>query len=211
MVPLGVCILGAVLHGIGPDWRRHCAWAALTLLGVLVLVITAAASCDPYGPGLTVLPPGVIVSVCLGWLGYELHRRKPREPSTDALLATLAAPTPSARALRPEDVLGPWQFYVDAAGSTVIVDLQARGRYRQQIVGNRGERINCPGGTWTVEGPNLELTSYRSAVRATLDRVCWFFGDWQDDLVLFAKDEPESTTMLLGLRPAAGSMDSGII
>ena len=143
------------------------------------------------------------MSVCLGWWGYRRQRSRPRESPVEMLLAALAAPVPSPRALRPEDVLGPWQFYVDAATSMVIVDLHADGRYTQVIVGNRGEQSDCPGGTWTLEGPQVELTSYRSAVRAVTDRVRWLFGDWQKELVLFAKDDPLGTRMLLGQRRTA--------
>jgi hypothetical protein len=170
------------------------------LLGVVVLAVTTMAACGPNGPGPAGFVLGVTISVCLGWLGYRVQRNMPREPSADLLLATLAAPVPSERAIGPEDVLGPWQFYVDAATSTVTIDLQADGHYRQVIVGNGGRRIDCPGGTWTLDGSYLELDSYRSAVRATTERVRWFFGDWEQDFVLFAKDDPQSETMLLGLR-----------
>jgi len=170
------------------------------LLGVLALVITTVASCRPSGPSPPVFALGVAASVCLGWWGYKVQCRGPRKSSAEMLLATLVAPAPSTRAIRPEDVLGPWRFYVDAVTSTVSVDLQADGRYTQVIVGNRGERIDCPGGRWTLEGPHVELTAYRSAVRAVTERVRWFFGDWQKDLVLFARDDPQGETMLLGLR-----------
>jgi hypothetical protein len=139
-----------------------------------------------------------------GLYWFAVQRRRPGDPSADMLLATLGASVPSARAVRPEDVLGPWRFYVDDAASTVTVDLQADGRYTQVIVGNRGQRTECPGGTWALDGPHLELTSYRSALRAVADRVRWFFGDWQKGFVLFAQDDPQSETMLLGLRHTAG-------
>ena len=84
--------------------------------------------------------------------------------------------------------------------STVTVDLQADGRYRQIIVGNGGERVEGPGGTWTLEGPHLELTSYRSAVRAVTEPVRWLFGEWERELVLFVKDDPASNRTFLSLR-----------
>jgi hypothetical protein len=173
------------------------------LLGVLLLVITTLASCRIEGPGTPAFVVGVAVSVCLGWWGYRWQRNRPRESPGELLLAMLAAPVPSRRALRPEDVLGPWQFYVAAAASTVTVDLRAEGRYTQTIVGEGGERSDGPGGTWTLDGPQVELTSYRSAIRAVTDRVRWLFGDWQKELVLFAKDDPQGTRMLLGQRRTA--------
>ena len=199
-----LCTLPPVLSWIIFDWkdrRRRYLGAVPMLLGMLLLAITTLASCGINGPGTPVFVVGVAVSVCLGWWGYKLQRSRPRESTGEMLLAMLDAPVPSPRAIRREDVLGPWQFYVDAATSMVTVDLQANGRYTQVIVGNRGERSDCPGGMWTLEGPRLELTSYRSAVRAVTDCVRWLFGDWQKELVLFAKDDPQSTRMLLGQRP----------
>ncbi len=186
------------VYGLTHGWWQHFKWASLMLLGVLVLVIVTMVSCNPNGPSLSVFPLGVAVSVCLVWLGNKVRRRRPRKSSLDTLLETIVAPVPSAHEIQPEDVLGQWRFYVDAAMSTVTIDLQADGRYTQVIISNRGEQINCPGGTWTLEAAYLDLTSYRSAVRAVTERIRWFFGDWHKDLVLFAKDDPQSETMLQG-------------
>jgi hypothetical protein len=172
------------------------------LVGAMVLAIATIASSGLNGAGPALLVTGVAVSVGLGWWGYRVQRSAVGEPPAKTLLAMLAAPVPSARAVRPEDVLGPWRFYADAAASTVTVDLGADGRYSQIIVLNRGERIDCPGGTWTLDGPYVELTSYRSALRAVTERVRWFFGDWEQHLVLFAKDDPQGAAMLLCQRGA---------
>jgi hypothetical protein len=185
------------------EWKRHCAGAIPMLLGLVLLASTTLASCGTAGPGTPAFVVGVAVSVCLGWAGYRMHRSRPRESPEEMLLAMLAAPVPSHRGIQPKDVLGPWQFYVDSATSMVIVDLQADGRYTQVIIGNRGEQSDCPGGTWALDGPQVELTSYRSAARPVTDRARWLFGDWQKELVLFAKDDPQGTRMLLGQRRAA--------
>ena len=103
-------------------------------------------------------------------------------------------------------MLGPWRFYVDAAASTVTIDLRADGRYTQVLVGNRGQQIDGPGGTWTLDGPYMELSAYRSAVRAVTERVRWFFGDWQQDWVLFVKDGLQAETMLLALKHTVGTI-----
>jgi hypothetical protein len=198
---LPLALLAFILDWGG--WRRRFPGAIPVLLGVLLLVITTLASCSSDALGIPAFVAGVAASVCLGWWGYRLQRSRLRSSLGELLLATLATPVPSPRALRPADVVGPWQFYVDAAGSMVTVDLHPDGRYTQVIVGNRGERSDCPGGTWTLEGPQVELTSYRSAVRAETDRVRWLFGDWQKELVLFAKDDPLERRMLLGLRRTA--------
>jgi hypothetical protein len=176
------------------------------LLGVLLLAITTILSCGLSGPGPALLPLGVTVSVCLCWWGYKIGRRQSRELSAEIPLATLVEPAPSARAIRPEQVLGPWRFYVDAASSTVTVDLHADGRYTQVIIDNRGQQVDCPGGTWTLDGSYVELTSYRSAAQKATQPVRWFFGDWQNDLVLFAKDDPQADTPLLAQRLTAASI-----
>jgi hypothetical protein len=117
-----------------------------------------------------------------------------------------AAPAPSARAIRPEEVLGAWRFYVDAAASTVTVTLQNDGRYTQRIAGNGGEEIQCPGGAWELDGPYLKLASYQSAARTSTADVRWSFGQREKGLVLVAKDDPQDQTPLLGLRAAAGAI-----
>lgn len=196
-------LLPPLLYGIASgweDWTQRWPGVILLLLAPLLLVIIFWASCSPTGLDTPAFVGGVAVSVVLGWWGYTRQRRGPRASPLDALLATLAAPAPSARTLRPEDILGPWQFYVDAATSMVTVDLQADGHYTQVIVGNRGERQEGPGGTWTLEGAQVELSAYRSAVRAMTDRVRWLFGEWQRELVLFAQDDPAGTKRLLGQR-----------
>ncbi len=194
------------VYGLIHGWWRHFMWASLMLLGVSVLVIMTMVLCDPNGPSLSFFPLGAAVSVCLVWLGNKARLRRPCKSPPDTLLETIVVPVPSAQVIRPEDVLGPWRFYVDAAMSTVTIDLQADGRYRQVIVGNRGEQINCPGGTWTLEAAYLDLASYRSAVRAVTENVRWFFGDWHKDLVLFAKDDPLSETMLQGRKIKAAAI-----
>ena len=190
----------AVLLAMAVAFRRRYPGALPVLLGTAALAAITIASCQPNGPGPTGFTLGIALSVALGWLGYRVQRRVPCASPSSILLATLASPLPSVRSIKPEDVLGSWQFYVDSATSTVTVDLQAHGRYRQVILGNRGERVDGPGGTWSLDGPHLELTAYRSAVRTVTERVHWFFGDWERELVLFAKDDPSSDKTFLSLR-----------
>ena len=99
---------------------------------------------------------GVAVSGGVGWLGYKLRGWIPPEPSAEPILAAVVTPTPTARALSPADVLGQWRFYVDAAASTVTIDLQPGGRYQQVIAGNSSKRNAACDGQWTLAGPNLE-------------------------------------------------------
>ncbi len=207
-VGIAVCTLLAVRYGCGDDFGQRYVGTAPVLLGMLLLAFVTMWSSSPDGPGLSVLVLGVVVSVCLGWWGCRARRRRPRESSAETLLAMLAAPVPSTTAVRPEEVWGPWRFYVDAAASTVIIDLHGDGRDTQVIVDNAGERIECPGGAWTVDGPYVELTSYRSAARKVTQDARWFFGQWEKGLVLFAKDDPQGGTTLLGLRAVTGQPSS---
>ncbi len=196
-------LLPPLLYGLASgwdEWMRRWPGVIPLLLAPLLLFGIFWAACSPAGLGTPAFVGGVAVCVSLGWWGYARQRRGPRESPVESLLATLAAPAPSGRTLRPEDVLGSWQFYVDAATSMVIVDLQPGGHYTQVIVGNRGERQEGPGGTWTLEGAQVELSAYRSAVRAMTDRVRWLFGEWQRELVLFAQDDPAGPKRLLGQR-----------
>jgi hypothetical protein len=195
MAPLVLFIPPAMLYSLILGRGRPYLGIALMIFGGFVLAISTMTSCDAYAPNTTFY--GVIASVWLGWLGFKLRHRRTCGSTAEI---PLPSPAPSARTILPEDMLGPWQFYIDAAASTVTVDLQADGRYTQAIVGFCGERTDCPGGTWTLEGPYLDLTSYRSALRNVTERVRWFFGDWQKDWILFAKDDPQTETMLLGMK-----------
>lgn len=44
---------------------------------------------------------------------------------------------------------------------------------------------------------------YRSATQGDTGRVRWFFGDCENRLVLFVKDDPQSESMLIARRAAA--------
>ena len=198
---LGMLLVGLYWLILGPGRRYR--WLVLVLLGLLGLVITTTSVCAAGGSGPAGFSFAVAASVCLGWLGYKVWRRGPPPSSAELPVATLPVPAPSARSLHPEDVAGSWCFYVDSAASTVTVDFQADGNYTETIVDNCGERIECPGGRWKLDGAHVELTSYRSTSRAVIERVRWFFGDWQKELVLFATDASEAEPPLLGLRRGA--------
>jgi hypothetical protein len=201
---LGIlCTAIITMYGSPQSWRRHFKWISLMLLGVLAFAITTIVAFRPNGFGLAIFPQGVALSACLVWLGEIARRKQPRDSSLETLLETMAAAVPSTQEIRPEDVQGEWRFYVDAAKSTVKIDLHANGRYTQIILANSGEQIDCPGGAWTLEKAYLNLESYRSATRAVTESMRWFFGDWRKELVLYAKDDPQSETMLQGRKVKA--------
>lgn len=191
--------ISAVGYGLALGGWRRLLGAALLLLGLVVLGIATIVAARVEPPAV-VLGPGVVASVGLGWWGYRMLRHAGRGFTPRVFSTMPVEPAPSSRILRPEDVVGTWRFYVDVAASTVLIELKPDGRYTQAIVANRGERIDGPGGTWTLAGPYLDLTAYRSALRAVTEPARWFFGDWQSQLVLYAKDDPQSEAMLVGLR-----------
>lgn len=130
-----------------------------------------------------------------------MFQRPGRSGATEkALWATVVAPTPTTRPVQPAEVLGKWSFYVDDNASTVTIDLRNDGRYEQTIVSNHGAPRTCPGGDWTLDGAHLTLTDYCRAAGDGGDTVRWFFGDGQDDWVLYAQDAPDADTMLLARR-----------
>jgi len=204
--PLAFLTLMGALYWFTVGLGRRYRGALLVFFAALLLAITAFASFASNGPGPPVLAGGIAISLGLGWLGYRVQRRAPREPSAEPILAALVTLAPTTRALQPDDVLGQWRFYVDVAASTVTVDLQAGGRYEQLIDSNSGERIDGPGGEWTLDGPNLELSAYRSARQGATDCVRWFFGDCQNDLILCVKDELQAETMLAARRGETGGI-----
>jgi hypothetical protein len=198
-----LCAVLAVRRGLGDDVRQRYVGVVRMLLGIVVLLIAMMVCSQADGPRPLFFTWGVVASVCLGWWGYRARRRRPPDPFAEVLLSLPTAPAASARTVEPAEVLGAWRFYVDAAASTVTIDLHGDGRYTQVIVGNGGERTECPGGAWTLDGPFVALTSYRSAAREVIQGVRWFFDEWEKELVLFAKDDPRGETTLLGLRAAA--------
>ncbi len=199
---VALCAVLAVRRGLGDDVRQRYVGVVRMLLGMVVLLTAMMVCSQVDGPRPLFFMWGVVTSVCLGWWGYRARRRRPPDPFAEMLLSLPTAPAASARTVQPAEVLGAWRFYVDAVASTVTIDLHGDGRYTQVIVGNGGERTECPGGAWTLDGPYVELTSYRSAAQKVTQGVRWFFSQWEKGLVLCAKDDPQGETTLLGLRTA---------
>jgi hypothetical protein len=208
-VPLLLFALLGALYWFTIGGGRRYLGIVVILLGALLLAVTAIVAFNLEDAGPAVLIAGTVVSLFVVWLGYQIHRRTPPELPDESVLAMLVEPIPTSRSLRPEDVLGRWRFYVDAAASTVTIDLLAGGRYEQVVASNAGDRTEGPGGQWALDGANIELSAYRSAVRGTTDRVRWFFGDCDSDLILFVKDDPEAETMLIAQRPEDVRTPSG--
>jgi hypothetical protein len=208
-VPLLLFTLLGALYWFTIGGGRRYLGIVVILLGALLLVVSTIVAFNLEDAGPAVLIGGTVASLFVVWLGYQVHRRMPPKPSDESVLAMLVEPIPTNRSLQPEDVQGRWRFYVDVAASTVTIDLLAGGRYEQVVASNAGDRTEGPGGQWTLDGANIELSAYRSAMRGTTDRVRWFFGDCDSDLILFVKDDPETETMLVAQRPEDARTPSG--
>ena len=203
---LGAPLLFVILAG-GFYWfifgrgRRYLGLLVMFFAGALLAIAGIVAYHSDYLAPLILLP-GIAVSAGVGWLGYKLRGWLPPEPSPEPILAAIIAPTPTTRALSPVDVLGQWRFYVDAAASTVTIDLQPGGRYRQAIASNSSKKNVACDGQWKLDGPNLELSAYRSATQDETGLARWYFGECEGGLILFVKDDPQAETMLVARRAA---------
>lgn len=162
---------------------RFYAWVAC---GILLLEIAPVALFS-----LHPIPLGILAGiVALGGFGFLTRHRRPKKRSVKPSPDLVGVPAPMSRPATPEDLVGEWFFYLDAVASTVKMEFRPDGSYAQTLVSNRGERTPCPGGTWALDGPRVELTGYRSAVAGTIEHVWWFFGDTPTGLGLFGKDRP---------------------
>lgn len=136
----------------------------------------------PIAIGLTGL-------AALGWWGFANRHQTPQSRSKIPR-PVLRAPTPVARPVAPGELAGVWQFYLDAASSTIRIDFRDDGTFSQAITDNRGNARQYSGGRWTQTGPALVLDGYRSASLDATGSVQWFIGDAPHGLVLFATDAP---------------------
>ena len=188
--------MGAVLstaYAFHSGRGRFYAWAACVLL-LLEIAPAAIFSMHP-------VPLGILAGVvALGGFGGLTRHRRPKERSAPRLLRPVDNPMPTSRPVTPGDLVGEWSYYVDAVASTVIVRFRADGTYGQEIVASGGGRMECPGGTWALDGPWIELTGYQSATSGTIDRVRWFFADSPAGLALFGTDRPGFQTPFHVLR-----------
>jgi hypothetical protein len=87
-----------------------------------------------------------------------------------------------------DDVVGRWQFYLDSASRTVIVNLRHDGSFTQQIIANRGGIQECPGGTWSLEGSLVHLTGYATVSGDNNQSRTWWMLDTPSGLALFGGD-----------------------
>ena len=139
---------------------------------------------------LAPLVVGVVAAVGLG--AYGLVRARYGVAGNGPSLLGAFSREPTSNAVTRDDVAGRWQFYSDAASKTVRLDFRPDGTYGQTIVDNRGQTTHCPGGTWTLFGPHVELTGYVSAREGTTESMTWWMVDGPAGLSLYGGDDPDS-------------------
>ncbi len=165
-------------------------WRPIVYVLFAMLAAAAVAAMVFFGAQTATLVLGTCGMGALGSCLYLTCRRRPRARSSKARPEPDFVPTPTARPITPQDLVGSWSFYLDDAAITVRLEFRPDGTFAQTLVNNRGERTHCPGGTWALDGPHVELAGYLSASTGTIERVRWLFADTPAGLSLFGKDHP---------------------
>lgn len=178
-----ISVAVAFAHGGG----RLYAYAAYLLVAVPGIFFTIVLS-GQFGP--IPLAVGIPGFVGLGYFGYLTRHRSPPRKIRKAWPELAFTPGPTGKTVTARDVMGAWRFYVDAAGRTVDIVFREDGTFTQTVTHNReGTRV-CPGGTWKLDGPHVELNSYQSVQWAESCTVSWWLGDTADGFALFGPDHP---------------------
>jgi hypothetical protein len=98
---------------------------------------------------------------------------------------------PTTKQVTPDDVLGQWQFYLDSASRSVILDFRPDGTFVECIVPIQGATRECPAGTWKLEGPLVHLAGYVMAAQGVSQSCTWWLIDTPSGLALFGGDGPD--------------------
>jgi len=120
---------------------------------------------------------------------------KGRRTVTPFMPDELTIPTePTTGAVRLDDVLGRWQFYLDEESTTVIMDFRPEGTFAQTTVTNRGEATEHVGGTWSLDGAMIYLSGYTAVKSGSSASRTWWMMDTPSGLAVFGGDgvEPDS-------------------
>jgi hypothetical protein len=115
--------------------------------------------------------------------GARLSRAKKRERYVRP-----ASTAPTTQTVRVEDVLGQWQFYLDSLAKTVLIDFRPDGAFAQTILSNDGGRMECPGGTWRLDGPRIHLAGYVTAEQGASRSLTWWMIDAAAGPAVFGGD-----------------------
>lgn len=184
-----VAVIFAFYHGGG----RVLAFIAFALVSLQAILVSFMLSIEV---GLYPMVIAVIAVGCLGWYGVVRAKRHPFEPRAPRWQESLPLPplslAPTSMPVTPENIVGGWQFYFDRESKTVKLDFRADGTYAQTILDNRGGVTECPGGTWKLIGPTVELSGYVTLHVVTATSLSWWMVDAPLGLVLFGGDDPDS-------------------
>jgi hypothetical protein len=93
-----------------------------------------------------------------------------------------------------EDLVGRWQFYVDSASRTVVIELLRDGSFAETIIANQGSVQRCPGGTWRLECSLVQLDGYVTTVGDESRSYTWRVIDARGGFALYCGDGPDAQT-----------------
>jgi hypothetical protein len=99
---------------------------------------------------------------------------------------------PTAKPVAVGDLAGRWQFYLDAAGQTVKIELRSDGTFGQTIVANRGGTWECAGGIWRLEGALVHLDGYFTAAEGRSGSCTWQVIDIGPGFGLYGGKDPDA-------------------
>jgi hypothetical protein len=99
---------------------------------------------------------------------------------------------PTSQRVTADDLVGRWQFYLDAAAVTVSLDFRLDGAFCQTLVFNQGSIRECPAGTWRLDGPWVHLYGYTTAGDGLRQSCVWCMIDTPSGLALFGGDGPNA-------------------
>jgi hypothetical protein len=99
---------------------------------------------------------------------------------------------PTGKPVAIEDVVGRWQFYLDSASKTVVIEFKPDGTFTEEFLPLQGRIQECPGGTWKLEGPKVRLDGYVTAAQGATASRTWWMIDLPNGLGLFGGDGAEA-------------------
>lgn len=100
-----------------------------------------------------------------------------------------ALPGPTSKVVTAADLVGAWRMDLTGPARTVTITFDPGGTYAEAISQGGGPVRECPGGTWRLEGPYVDLKGYVSAGTGETFPTRWYFVG--DPPFLFGGDHPD--------------------
>ena len=97
-------------------------------------------------------------------------------------------PEPTKKAVKPEDMIGKWQF--KTSRGTVTLLFRPDGRLTQTVSAPK-EASATTEGTWKLDSPNVTVEGYVSLDTGKSEGMPWYMVDDGDRLALFGGDIPD--------------------